>query len=215
MAERVVSVNVGRPTQVPYRGNMISTGIFKYPVEGRVRLTRTGLAGDGQADPTVHGGPDMAAYVYSQDYYDWWMAELGHSLQPGEFGENLTVTGVDDGAVSVGDTLRIGEALVQVTTPREPCFKLGIRMGDHRFPARFREANRMGFYLRVLDEGEIGTGDDLEIVARAEASLTIAEFHATYVSGQDDRAAIERLVAAPGLAESWRDWAAKRLAALD
>lgn len=214
MSEHVVSVNVGRPTQVPYRGNMISTGIFKYPVEGRVMLRATGLDGDGQADPTVHGGVDMAAYVYAQEAYDWWMTELGHPLQPGEFGENLTVTGLTDDAVQVGDVLRIGDALVQVTTPREPCFKLGIRMGDHRFPARFREANRMGFYLRVLEEGEIGPGDSAEITERAEASLTIAEFHGTYVSGRDDGAALERLAAAAGLPQSWQDWAAKRIAEL-
>ena len=215
MSQHVVSVNVGRPTQVPYRGNMISTGIFKSQVEGRVMLRATGFDGDGQADPTVHGGVEMAAYVYSQDAYDWWMTELGHPLQPGEFGENLTVTGLTDDTVQVGDTLRIGDALVQVSSPREPCYKLGIRMGDHRFPARFREAARMGFYLRVLEEGEIAAGDTSEIVERAEASITIAEFHHTYAERADDGPALERLAATPGLPKSWLDWTAKRLADLD
>lgn len=214
VAEQVISVNVGQPTQVPYRGNMISTGIFKYPVEGRLMLRATGFDGDGQADPTVHGGNEMAAYVYAQDSYDTWMAELGHSLQPGEFGENLTVTGLTDDTVQVGDTLRIGDALVQVTSPREPCFKLGIRMGDHRFPARFREANRMGFYLRVLELGEIGAGDTAEITDCADGSVTIAEFHHIYVTGRDDRAALTRLANAPGLPESWLEWTTKRLVEL-
>jgi MOSC domain-containing protein YiiM len=211
MSERVVSVNVGRPTQVPYRGKMISTGIFKYPVEGRVMLRATNLDGDGQADPSVHGGVDMAAYVYSWDNYAWWIAELGHQLQPGEFGENLTVTGLTDDQVSTGDVLRIGDALVRVTTPREPCFKLGIRMGDHRFPARFRAANRMGFYVRVIEEGEVGRGDPAEIVERAAASVTIAEFHRMYVNGSRDRSGLERLAAAPGLPESWHEWVARRI----
>ena len=135
-----------------------------------------------------------------------------HELQPGEFGENLTVTGFTDEDVQVGDVIRVGGAVVQVTTPREPCFKLGIRMGDHRFPARFREANRMGFYLRVLEEGEIGAGDAVEIEERAEGSLTIAEFHGTYTSRRDDPAALRRMLAAPRLTESWREWVEKRLA---
>jgi MOSC domain-containing protein YiiM len=209
---RVVSVNVGLPTQVPYHGGIVSTGIFKQPVEGRVLLRTTNLDGDGQADLSVHGGADLAAYMYSWDAYRWWMAELGHELQPGEFGENLTVTGFTDDDVQVGDVIRVGDARVQVTTPREPCYKLGIRMGDHRFPARFREANRMGFYLRVVEEGEIGAGDSVEIEERAEGSLTIAEFHGTYTSGRDDPDALRRILAAPRLPESWRDWAEKRLA---
>ncbi len=214
MTEKVLSVNVGRPTQVPYHGNMISTGIFKYPVDGRVMLRATGFDGDGQADPSVHGGVEMAAYVYSQNSYDAWMTELDHPLQPGEFGENLTVTGLTDDAVQVGDTLRIGDALVQVTSPREPCYKLGIRMGDHRFPARFRAANRMGFYLRVLEDGAVGAGDGAEIDDRADGSVTIAEFHRIYVDGHDDRAALERLTNAPGMPASWHEWATKRIAEL-
>ena len=214
MSDRVVSVNVGLPTQVPYRGNMISTGIFKHPVEGRVMLRTTGFDGDGQADPSVHGGADMAAYVYSWDSYEWWMTELGHPLQPGEFGENLTVTGLTDETVQVGDVLQIGHARVQVTSPREPCFKLGIRMGDHRFPVRFREADRMGFYVRVLEEAEISVDDSAEVTERATGSVTIAEFHKVIVEGRDDRSALDRLAAAPGLPEVWGEWTAQRIADL-
>ena len=216
MAEQVLSLNVGRPTQVPYRGNMIGTAIFKYPVEGSVMLRATGFDGDGQADPTVHGGEHKAAYIYSADDYAWWIDELGHPLQHGEFGENLTVTGLRDAAVSVGDVLRIGDALVQITSPREPCFKLGIRMADPRFQARFREADRMGFYVRVLEEGEIGVGDAAEVVGRAEGSVTIAEFHRVIVEGRGDIGALNRLAAAPTLEPAWVEWCTRRIArALD
>jgi MOSC domain-containing protein YiiM len=212
VTNRVASVNVGRPMQVPYRGNMISTAIFKYPVEGRVMLRTTGFDGDGQADPSVHGGEHKAAYIYSANDYAWWIEELGHPLQHGEFGENLTVTGFGDDTVSVGDVLRIGDALVQVAAPREPCFKLGIRMGDPRFQARFREANRMGFYVRVIEEGEIGAGDAAEVVERAEGSVTIAEFHGIFVDGRDDVSALRRLAAAPTLEPEWVDWCERRIA---
>jgi MOSC domain-containing protein YiiM len=193
---------------------MISTGIFKHPVEGKVMLRPTGFDGDGQADPTVHGGEHKAAYIYSADDYDWWIEELGHPLQHGEFGENLTVTGLRDHEVSVGDVLQVGAARVQVTSPREPCYKLGIRMSDARFVPRFREANRMGFYVRVLAEGEVGVGDAVEVVERAAASVTIAEFHRVIVDGRGDSAALRRLDAAPGLEPGWCEWVASRLADL-
>ena len=212
MSDRVISLNVGQPTQVPYRGNMISTGIFKHPIEGRVMLHTTGFDGDGQADPSVHGGAHKAAYIYSADDYAWWVQELGHPVQHGEFGENLTVTGLRDDTVSVGDVLRIGGALVQVAAPREPCFKLGIRMGDPRFQARFREANRMGFYVRVLEGAEVGVGDAVKVVERAEGSVTIAEFHRTFVEGRNDLPALQRLAAAPTLESEWRDWCERRIA---
>ena len=136
---------------------------------------------------------------------------MGHGLQPGEFGATLTVTGLADGDVSVGDTLRAGAALVQVTSPREPCFKLGIRMGDHRFPAHFRKASRMGFYVRVLEEGPVSAGDPIEIVGRAGGSVTIAEFHRIYVEGREDPEALRRLAAAPGLEASWAGWCRRRI----
>lgn len=214
MAERVVSLNVGRPTQVPYRGNMISTAIFKYPIEGGVMLRATGFDGDGQADPSVHGGEHKAAYLYSADDYAWWIEELGHPLQHGEFGENLTVTGLRDHEVSIGDVLRIGDATVQVASPREPCFKLGIRMSDPRFIPRFREANRVGFYVRVLEEGEVEVGDAAEVIERAEDSVTIAQFHRVIVEGRSDLDALHRLAAAPTLEPGWTEWCERRIADL-
>jgi len=212
--ERVLSVNVGRPTQVPYRGKTVSTGIFKAPVEGRVMLRELGFDGDKQADPSVHGGVEKAAYLYSADAYAWWGTELGHPLPPAEFGENVTVTGMADDEVCVGDRLRLGQALVQVTGPREPCFKLGIKMGDHRFPARFLAAGRTGFYVSVLEEGTVGAGDAVERVAADPAALSIAEVHDLYAHGRADAEGLRRAAAVAALPEGWRTWAEKRLADL-
>jgi MOSC domain-containing protein YiiM len=214
MTERVLSVCVGLPVEVPYRGNTVSTGIFKSPVEGRALLRETGFVGDRQADRSVHGGDEKAAYLYSADAYDWWSAELGRRLGPGEFGENVTVTGMADADVCVGDRLRLGDALVQVTGPREPCFKLGIRMADHRFPARFLAAGRNGFYVRVLEEGEVGAGDALERVAADPDGLAIAEIHRLYAHARDDAEGLRRAASVPALPESWRGWAERRLAEL-
>ena len=214
MPERVLTVCVGRPAGVPYRGKTVQTGIVKAPVDGRVPLRALGFEGDGQADLTVHGGAEKAAYLYSADAYAWWSGELGRPLRHGEFGDNLTVTGMADADVHVGDTLRLGDALVQVTGPREPCFKLGLRMGDHRFPARFLAADRVGFYVRVLEEGAVGAGDAVELVAADPARLSIAEVHRLYARGRQDADGLRHAAAVPALPEGWRSWAERRLAEL-
>jgi MOSC domain-containing protein YiiM len=210
--ERVVSVNVGRPVAVPWRGKTIRTGIFKAPIEGRAVLRATGFDGDGQADLTVHGGVERAAYCYSADAYARWSEELGHAVRPGEFGENLTVTGLTEDEVAIGDVLRAGEALIQVASPREPCFKLGIRMGDHRFPKRFRDAGRTGFYVRVLEEGSVGAGDPVERVAADRHGVTVAEIHRLFARERGDVAGLRRAAAVPALPEEWRRWCLARIA---
>jgi len=211
MAERVVSVNVGRPTQVPYEGRLITTGIFKVPVDGPLHLGRTNLDGDGQADLKVHGGPDRAAYVYSLDSYDWWARELGHPMHPGDFGENLTLTGFTDADVRIGDRIRIGEALVEPTSPREPCYKLGMRMADKRFVERFSRADRVGFYVRVIEEGAVAAGDPAVLEAAADGQPTIAELHRVYAYARDDVDALRLIVAAPALSGGWRRFLQARL----
>ena len=203
----ILAVNVGGVTQVPYRGKSIPTGIFKGAVEGRVPVGPTGLDGDVQADPSVHGGPDRAVYVYSADDYAWWTGELGHPLAHGEFGENLTVTGLGGEAVRVGDRIRAGEVLLEVTTPREPCFKLGIRMGDPQFVVQFRDAGRTGFYTRVVETGTVAAGDAVAVVAPApDTAPTIAEFHRAFTTGRDDAGLMRRMAATPGLPDDWREW---------
>jgi MOSC domain-containing protein YiiM len=213
--ERVLSVNVGRAAPVPYRGNLVATGIDKSPAAGRVRLLRLGFEGDEQADVSVHGGPDKAAYVYSADSYAWWAEELGGRLPPGQFGENLTVSGLLDADVRAGDTFRVGEALVAATGPREPCFKLGIRMGSQAFVRRFLMADRMGFYLRVLEEGTVAAGDAVERLASDPKAPAIAEIHRLYAHARDDLAGLRSVAEAPAVSDVWRGWARKQVARVE
>lgn len=206
LAETVVSVNVGAATQVPWNGGTVLTGIFKGPVEDRVAVGPTGLAGDVQADLSVHGGIDKAVYLYSADDYAWWAQELGHPLEHAEFGENLTVTGLTADVVRIGDVLRAGDVVLEVSVPREPCFKLGIRMNDPRFIVRFREAGRTGFYARVLETGTVGAGDAVVRTATDTSQPTVAEVHAAFTTGRDDAALMLRMAAVPALPEDWREW---------
>lgn len=211
MTERVLSVNVGLPREVPHAASTVMTGIFKTPVSGPAMLGVEGLDGDGQADRSVHGGPHMAAYVYSAADYAWWSAELGRDLPPATFGENLTVTGLGDADVRVGDRFRIGAALVEATIPRTPCFKLGIRMGDKRFVPRFAQAERLGFYVRVLEPGMVAAGDGIERVARGPFDVTmrmLGRLHRDGGIADELRAA---LASAELLHPRWRAWLESRL----
>ncbi len=203
---RLVSVNVGQPRDVEYRGATIRTGIFKEPVRGRVSVRTLNIEGDGQGDPKVHGGRDMAVYAYPLEHYAYWERELGGEALPhGQFGENLTVEGILEEGVRVGDTFRIGTALLQVTQPRIPCYKLAMRMGQGaEFPKRFQDSGRVGFYLRVLDEGEVGAGDAFALVRRDTPSVTIAEFIAVYRRRHDDPEGLRRVLAVPALGDAWR-----------
>ena len=199
----LISINLGLPREIIHDGQAIMTGIFKTPVAGAVFLRRLNLDGDGQADLRVHGGPDKAVYVYPFEHYAFWAGELGRDGFPyGQFGENFTIQGLLEDEACIGDVFRIGEAQVQVTQPRSPCFKLGIRMGDEGFPARFAVANRTGFYLRVLAEGRVTAGDVIERIEPAAGSMTVCEvFRLRHVGGT--RAEYERAVRLPGLLASW------------
>jgi MOSC domain-containing protein YiiM len=173
---KLVSVQVGRPRRVRWHGKAVSTGIYKEPVAGRIMLRRDNLDGDQQADLTVHGGWDKTVYVYPSEHYPIWQAELpGMRLPYGMFGENFTTEGLDESSVHIGDQFRIGGAVVQVTQPRMPCYKLGIRFGRPDMPKRFHASGRCGFYLAVLQEGEVGTGDVWERIARNEQEVSVIE----------------------------------------
>lgn len=208
----LISINVGLPREIIHGGQAITTGIFKLPVAGPVWLGRLNLAGDGQADLRVHGGEDKAVYVYPFEHYAFWAGELGrHDFSHGQFGENFTTEGLLEDEVSIGDVYRVGGARVQVTQPRTPCFKLGIRMGEQGFPARFTSANRTGFYLRVLEEGRVAAGDAIERVERAAGSMTVREvFRLRHIGGT--HAEYECAARLPGLASSWRTAFEKRSA---
>ena len=204
---RIVSVNVGRPRQVSWRGRLVETSIFKEPVEGRVRVARLNLAGDEQADLRVHGGPDKAVYAYPAEHYARWAEELGHELPFGMFGENLTVEGLPfEDEIAIGNRYRAGSALLEVAQPRLPCFKLGIRFGDQGMLKRFLRSGRTGYYLRVVEEGEVGAGDGVELVSRDPDGVPVSEITRVFAGARDDRAAIERLLRAPALPADWRGW---------
>src|SRR4051794_31277832 len=163
----VVSVNVGLPRLVTTGRRTVSTAIFKMPVGGRVAVRRVNLAGDGQADRSVHGGHDKAIYAYAREDTRAWEAELHHDLGPAPFGENLTTDGLDVSGTLVGERWRIGTTLLEAVQPRLPCFKLGLRIGDPAFIKRFAHASRPGAYLRIVREGELGAGDTIDVdVAR-------------------------------------------------
>jgi len=209
---KLISVNIGRPRPVPHEGRVVSTGIFKEPVAGPVFLRRLNLDGDGQADLRVHGGADKAVYAYPYEHYAFWAGELGRNdFAHGQFGENFTVTGLLEDAVCIGDEFQVGEARVQVTQPRSPCFKLGIRMNDVQFPARFAAANRTGFYLRVLQEGRVAAGGAITRVAHDADSLSVRDvFRLRHDRGTRDE--YERAVKLSALSPSWRAVFEKRLA---
>ena len=171
---RLVSVNVGRPRQISTRrGQPMHSAIFKEPVEGRVRVEGVNLAGDDQADRTVHGGPEKAVYAYAREDIDWW-ENIHGDLPNGCFGENLTTQGIDVSGAIIGERWRVGTVLLEICQPRLPCSKLGIRFNDLRMVKAFARASRPGGYLRIVEEGELGTGDEIEIVARPDHGITLA-----------------------------------------
>jgi MOSC domain-containing protein YiiM len=209
MAE-VVSVNVGMPRTVMHEGRAATTAIWKRPATGRVAVRGVNLAGDDQADRSVHGGVDKAVYSYAREDYEWWSAELGtEALGPGTFGENLTVVGIDLNAAEVGERWRVGSTLLEVSEPRFPCFKLGIRMGDARFLKRFAAARRPGTYLRIIEEGELGAGDRIQVAHRPGHRVTIGLFAEAYLG---DRSRLVDLLAADALSPTWRAWITERSA---
>jgi MOSC domain-containing protein YiiM len=205
-APHLLSVNVGRPRLVARGGRTEPTAIWKQPVEGRVRARGVNLEGDEQADRSVHGGPDKAVYSYAREDYERWEGELGRELAPGSFGENLTTLGIDVSGAVIGERWRAGTVLLEVSQPRTPCWKLGVRMDDPRFIKRFAQAGRPGAYLRIVEEGELGAGDAVEVTSRPAHGVTVAEVAHAFLR---DHSRAARLLEAPELTESWREWAAE------
>lgn len=209
---RLVSVNIGHPREVIYKGKTVTTGIFKEPVEGRIRLRTLNLDGDRQADLSVHGGLSKAAYGYPIEHYEYWRAEFpGMNLPWGMFGENFTTEGLREDSVNIGDRFRIGSAEVMVTEPRLPCYKLAAKFGRDDIIKRFLHSGRTGFYFAVMQEGEVGTGDGIELVSRDEHSVTVADITRLYVREKDDVGTLRRAVQVTALPESWRVYFGKRI----
>ena len=173
---KLISVNVGLPREVTWKGKTVTTGIFKTAVDGPVELRQHNVDGDKQADLSVHGGPTKAAYVYPLQHYEYWRKELPELDYPwGSFGENFTIDGIDEESVSIGDEFRVGGAKVVVTEPRMPCFKLGIRFGRADMVKRFLSSQRTGFYFGVVEEGQVQAGDELELLKKHPHQLSVAD----------------------------------------
>jgi len=209
---RLLSINVGLPREVSWRGKTVRTSIFKAPVSGRVRVTRLNIEGDRQADLSVHGGAEKAVYAYPGEHYAFWRQELsGLALPWGTFGENLTTDGLLEGAVHIGDRFRVGTAELMVTQPRMPCFKLAVRFDRPDIVKRFLTSGRTGFYLAVLQEGEVTVGDALEPVARDKHAVTVADIVSLYTADAVNQDLLRRASELPALPEDWRDHFRSRL----
>ena len=198
---------------------MVSTAIFKEPVEGPVRVARLNLDGDGQADLTVHGGPTKAIYAYPSEHYEFWRGELpGTTLRWGAFGENLTTQGqdLDEQSVSIGDRFRVGTARLVVTEPRMPCFKLGLRFGDPKMIKRFLQSQRTGFYFGVEEEGQVEAGDSIELLEKnPESDLRVQEVTRLYTTDRDNRELLRKAIETEALPESWRGYFVHRVQKLE
>ena len=211
---KVVSINVGLPRRVPWRGRTIETSIFKAPVAGRVHIRHHNIDGDEQSDLSVHGGADKAVYAYPTEHYAFWGRELPDAALPwGAFGENFSTEGLLEHDVCIGDRYRVGTVELVVTQPRTPCYKLGIRFGRSDMVKRFQQSGRSGFYLAVEQEGEAGAGDIVERLARDERRLTVAEVAALYAADSPDRALLEQASEHPSLPVAWREMFGRRLSA--
>jgi len=209
---KLISVSVGRPRQVTWRGKSVKTSIWKTPVEGAVRVTTLNLQGDERSDLSVHGGADKAVYVYPSEHYAYWRAELpGADLPWGAFGENFTTEGLLEEHVRIGDRLRVGSAEFVVTQPRMPCFKLGIRFDRPDMVKRFLHARRTGFYLSVTRQGSVTAGDPVEFAAREEHGVSVADIVDLYTRDSENEGLLRRAVALTALPESWRDHFRQRL----
>lgn len=213
---KVLSVTVGRPQGVEWRGEMVHTAFHKAPVLGRVVVTRLNVNGDQQADLSVHGGPEKAVYVYPSEHYALWRQELPDAdLEWGAFGENLTTEGLLESTVRIGDQLRIGTTELVVTQPRMPCYKLGIRFQRADMVKRFLRSGRTGFYLAVVKEGTLSAGDTVAREPAAEHAITVADVVTLYTADADSRELLERALMTVALPQGWRDHFQRRLCDAD
>lgn len=209
---KLLSINVGRPRIILRDGEPVSTAIFKDPVAGRVALKTLNLDGDRQADLTVHGGPTKAAYLYPSEHYPFWRSELPEMDLPfGMFGENFTSEGLLESETNIGDKFEVGTAVIQVTEPRMPCYKLGIKFGRTDILRRFLKSGRTGFYFAVLQEGEVGAGDKIRLLERDQAAVKVADITRLYSTEKENQELLKRAIAVEALPESWHEFFEKRL----
>ena len=202
---RLVSVNVGMPKNVQWRGKTVYTGIWKTPVEGPVMVRRLNIDGDGQGDLAGHGGEQRAVMVYQTESYDFWKTYLNRDdLVPGHFGENFTVTGLADDEVCIGDRYRIGDAEFEVTQPRVTCFRIGLRLNEPEMPNLLVAQHRPGFYFRVITEGHVRAGDDIVRTRRGRHELSVADVDALLYLPDRDIERLRKVVDVPALSPGWQ-----------
>jgi MOSC domain-containing protein YiiM len=211
MFAEIVSLNVGKPVRTAYGGKEVKTAIFKQPVAGTVHLSTLNFEGDAQGDTVHHGGPDKAVCVYAVEHYPHWEPLLGRKFLPGAFGENLTTRGIVEDQVCIGDIFRLGGAVVQVSQPRQPCYKLSLRHGWKELPRLLEETGYTGYYLRVLKEGTVAPGDRLLLESRHPRAYTVQEANRIMHGDKHNAEAIQSLIAVEALSANWRTTLRKRL----
>jgi MOSC domain-containing protein YiiM len=207
---QVVSVNVGLPREIQWKNATVQTAIFKEPVQGQVSVGKLNLAGDRQADLKVHGGADKAVYAYPSEHYAYWQNELAVALSQGNFGENLTTQGLSEDALFIGDRLRIGSAVLRVTQPRMPCYKLGIRFDRDDMIKRFLASRRCGFYFSVEQEGDLSAEAKIEFLSRDRERVSVIDIVDLYVGEARDPELLERVMRVAGLPSAWQSFLGAR-----
>ena len=205
---KIISVNVGTPREFEYKGRAAISAIWKSPVNGRVAAKGVNLAGDDQADRQAHGGFDKAIYAYAIEDMKWWEQQIDRTLEHGEFGENLTTQGIEVNDALVGEHWSIGSTVLEVSEPRIPCWRLGVRMNDKTFPKKFTQALRPGPYLRIIEEGDIGVEDEIKVIEKPEHDLTVRDVFRIYTK---DRSEVGRLLEVKQISEAWKNWASQEL----
>ena len=209
---KLLSVSVSMGKEVPYMGKTVTTGIFKEPASGRVMLRTLNLDGDRQIDLRGHGGPFKAVCVYTIENYEHWRRELGRNdFKFPQFGENFTVEGMHEDEIHVGDVFRVGDALVEVTQPRVPCYRLGVKMEDPHFPKRFLQSCLVGFYIRVLEEGIVGADDSIELVKKDPEAMSVRKVCHLYYFDPDNVEDCKKAVRIKSLSPGWREGFEDRL----
>lgn len=208
---KVVSVNVGMPRAIATKMGPVSTGIFKEPIAGPVRIRTLNLDGDRQADLTVHGGPQKAVYAYPAEHYPYWEQQLpGMAMTLGMFGENLTTEGLFEDSLHIGDRVKVGNAVLEVAQPRIPCYKLALKFGRDDMVKRFLVSGTSGFYFSVIEEGDVRSGSSIEIISRDANKVSVSDITRLYISHEPDGDLLQRAVAVSALPRSWKDYLLER-----
>ena len=203
----LVSINVGKPREFEYKGRTAISAIWKLPVDGRVAAKGINLEGDDQADREAHGGFDKAIYAYAMEDLQWWEKKIEQDIANGQFGENLTTQGIDVNHALLGEHWQIGSTILEVSEPRIPCWRFGVRMNDKTFPKIFTKALRPGAYLRIIQEGDVGTGDEIKVIQKPKHDLTIKDVFRIFTKDRDEA---KRLLEVECISDAWKAWANKQ-----